>query len=64
MEKPLSRRTVEREIERFLDTADREELDTFVAEGTESALRRFRKRLRPGSAPQGLAHGAELTGPV
>jgi len=30
----------------FLDHANRDELDTFVREGTESALTRFRSRLR------------------
>jgi hypothetical protein len=48
VEEPLSRVAVEREIEQFLDDASPEELDTFVREGTESALSRFRQRLVPG----------------
>jgi hypothetical protein len=32
-------------MEEFLDTANREELNTFVREGTDSALKRFRQRL-------------------
>jgi hypothetical protein len=39
---------VERDIEQFLDDASPEELDTFVREGTDSALRRFRKRVGHG----------------
>jgi hypothetical protein len=45
VEQPLSRVAVEREIEHFLDDANAEELDTFVREGTDSALRRFRQRI-------------------
>jgi hypothetical protein len=45
VEEPLNRVNVEREIEHFLDDASPEELDTFVREGTDSALRRFRQRL-------------------
>ena len=45
VEEPLSKVAVEREIEQFLDDASPAELDTFVREGTESALRRFRQRL-------------------
>jgi hypothetical protein len=45
VEQPLSRIAVEREIEQFLDDANPDELDTFVREGTESALTRFRQRL-------------------
>ena len=47
VERPLSRYNGEREVARILDTANREELDTFVQEGTDSALRRLRNRLRP-----------------
>jgi hypothetical protein len=47
VEQPLSRVAVEREIEHFLDDANTEELDTFVREGTDSALTRFRNRLNP-----------------
>jgi hypothetical protein len=45
VEEPLSQVAVEREMEEFLDTANPEELDTFVREGTESAISRFRLRL-------------------
>jgi hypothetical protein len=48
VEEPLSKVAVEREIEHFLDDASPEELDTFVREGTESALWRFRQRLGLG----------------
>ena len=39
VEQPLNQVAVEREIEQFLDDASPEELETFVREGTESALR-------------------------
>ncbi len=45
VEEPLNRIAPEREIEKFLDDANPDELDTFVREGTDSALRRFRNRL-------------------
>jgi hypothetical protein len=45
VEEPLNRAAPEREIEEFLDEANPDELDTFVREGTDSALRRFRQRL-------------------
>jgi hypothetical protein len=45
VEEPLSRIALERDIEQFLDDANPEELDTFVREGTDSALSRFRTRL-------------------
>jgi hypothetical protein len=45
VEEPLSQVAEERDIEQFLDDASPEELDTFVLEGTESALSRFRQRL-------------------
>jgi hypothetical protein len=45
VEEPLNRAAPEREIEEFLDEANPDELDTFVREGTDSALRRFRHRL-------------------
>ena len=48
VEEPLDLLPNEREIEQFLDTANRSELDTFVREGSESALRRFRSRLGIG----------------
>ncbi|UQX88161.1 hypothetical protein M6D93_17990 [Jatrophihabitans telluris] len=49
IEKPLTRGATERQVEEFLDHANPDELDTFVREGTDSALSRFRARLRlPG----------------
>ena len=48
VEEPLTKFAVEREIEQFLDDANADELDTFVREGTESALSRFRQRLGLG----------------
>jgi hypothetical protein len=48
VEEPLSQGAVEREIEQFLDDANPDELDTFVREGTDSALSRFRQRLGLG----------------
>jgi hypothetical protein len=48
VEEPLTKFAVEREIEQFLDDASPEELDTFVREGTDSALSRFRQRLGLG----------------
>lgn len=48
VEEPLNRAAVERDIEQFFDDANPEELDTFVREGTESALQRFRQRLGLG----------------
>lgn len=45
VEEPLSRAATERDVEEFLDEANPEELSTFVREGTDSALRRFRDRL-------------------
>ena len=38
VEEPLNQVAVEREIEQFLDDANPDELDTFVREGTDSAL--------------------------
>lgn len=54
VEEPLTRVAVERDIEHFLDDANPEELDTFVREGTESALSRFRQRLGFGRLRRGL----------
>ena len=48
VEEPLNQVAVEREMEQFLDDASPDELDTFVREGTESALTRFRQRLGLG----------------
>lgn len=45
VEEPLRRAATERDVEKFLDEANPEELETFVSEGTDSALRRFRDRL-------------------
>jgi len=45
VEQPLDRVAVERDIEQFLDDANAEEIETFVREGTDSALTRFRQRL-------------------
>lgn len=47
VEEPLNRSAPEREIEHFLDDANPDELETFVREGTDSALSRFRQRLNP-----------------
>jgi hypothetical protein len=47
VEEPLSHVSVEREIEDFLETANKSEMNAFVNEGTDSALSRFRNRLRP-----------------
>lgn len=46
IEEPLTRVADERDVVEFLDHANREELDTFVREGTDTALTRFRSRLR------------------
>lgn len=45
VEEPLTQVAVEREFEQFLDDANPAELNTFVREGTDSALSRFRARL-------------------
>ena len=59
VEEPLSQ-VVGRARDRDLpDEANKSEMDAFVREGTDSALRRFRNRLRPRRA-QGLATGLEL----
>jgi hypothetical protein len=58
VERPLSHRNGEEEIARFLDAANREELNTFVQEGTDSALRRFRNRLRPSRLRKGWRRAA------
>jgi hypothetical protein len=47
IEVPLTRVAADdREVEQFLDNANPDELDTLAREGTASALRRFRSRLR------------------
>jgi hypothetical protein len=53
VEEPLSQVAVERDIEHFLDDANPEELETFVREGTDSALSRFRQRLGFGRFRKG-----------
>jgi hypothetical protein len=45
VEQPLNQVNPQREIEQFLEDASPEELETFVREGTDSALSRFRQRL-------------------
>lgn len=45
VEEPLTQVAVEREMEHFFDEANSEELDSFVREGADSALSRFRQRL-------------------
>ena len=55
VEEPLTQIAEERDIEQFLDDASPEELDTFVREGTESALSRFRQRLGLGRLRRGAA---------
>lgn len=52
VEEPLTKIAVEREIEQFLDDANPEELESFVTEGTDSALSRFRQRLGLGRRRQ------------
>jgi hypothetical protein len=51
IEEPLTRVATERDVEDFLDHANPDELETFVSEGTDSAMDRFRARLRlmPGA---------------
>jgi hypothetical protein len=44
VEEPLNQVAVERELEQFFDNASPEELDTFVREGTDSALSRYHRR--------------------
>ena len=46
VEEPLDRPGQQREIENFLDGANRDEIDAFVREGVDSGLRRFRNRVR------------------
>jgi hypothetical protein len=53
VEEPLSAISAEREIEQFLDGASAAELDTFVREGTDSGLKRFRTRLGLGRLRRG-----------
>lgn len=46
IEEPLTRVALEREVDDFLENASRDELNTLVREGPESAMSRFRARLR------------------
>ena len=66
VEEPLNQVATERELEEFLDDANSEELDTFVREGTDTAISRFRQRLgrrwrrnRPAPRPADAQHSAE-----
>ncbi len=52
------RRDHDQQIEKFLDEANRDELNTFVSEGADTALRRFRKRLRPNRRRRGWRRAA------
>jgi hypothetical protein len=68
VEEPLNKVAVERQIEEFLDEANPDELDTFVREGTESALHRFRlrlslRRLIPGRRSNGRGSNASGAAP-
>ena len=47
VERPLTRVAPERRIEDFLDEATPEELETFMREGTDPAMRRFQRRHHP-----------------
>jgi hypothetical protein len=67
VEEPLNKVAVERQIEEFLDEANPDELDTFVREGAEPALTRFRgrlslRRLIPGRRSNGSASRASGAG--
>jgi hypothetical protein len=46
IEEPLTRVALERDVEDFLEHANPEELSTLVREGPDTALSRFRSRLR------------------
>jgi hypothetical protein len=59
VEEPLNQIAVERQLEQFLDDANPEELDTFVREGTVSALTRFRNRLGLGRLRRGWRRAAD-----
>jgi hypothetical protein len=60
VEAPLNKisRDHDQQIEKFLDEANRDELNTFVSEGADTALRRFRKRLRPNRRRRGWRRAA------
>lgn len=53
IEEPLTRVAAQREVEEFLDHANPDELNTLVREGPESAMSRFRRRLRRRPANRG-----------
>lgn len=59
VEQPLSRIAVERQIEHFLDDANPEELDTFVREGPDPALSRFRVRRGLSRLRRGLRRASD-----
>lgn len=59
VEEPLSQIAQERDIEHFLHSANAEELDVFVREGTDSALTRFRSRLNLGRLRRGWHRAAD-----
>jgi hypothetical protein len=44
VEEPLNQLAPERDLEKFFDDASPEELDTFVREGTDSALTRYQTK--------------------
>ncbi|HZC70706.1 MAG TPA: hypothetical protein VE442_08435 [Jatrophihabitans sp.] len=58
VEEPIARLDDEREIEHFLDEAQRDELELFVREGTTPALRRFHLRLGLGRLRRGWRRAA------
>jgi uncharacterized NAD-dependent epimerase/dehydratase family protein len=45
VERPLRQVAVERDVEQFLDQANKSELDAFVLEGTDQAVGKWRTRL-------------------
>ena len=56
IEEPLTRVALERDVEDFLENANPEEFGALVREGPETALSRFRSRLRlnrPGRRNRG-----------
>ena len=59
VEEPISRIADEREIEHFFDDANRDEIEVFVREGTDSALSRFRSRLGLGRLRRGWRKAAD-----
>jgi hypothetical protein len=59
VEEPLTQNAEERQIEQFLDSANADELNTFVREGTDSALSRFRARLGLGRLRRGWRRASD-----